>query len=540
MKKDKTLLKEAEIVHSYPHCWRCKNPVIFRATSQWFISMDHDGFRARALDEIGKVDWIPAWGQERISSMIALRPDWCISRQRSWGVPLPAFDCASCGAVLADEALALRVAGVFAREGSNSWFVKPAAEFLPPGTTCPQCGSTEFQKEYNILDVWFESGASFNVLDRRPDLPWPADVYIEGHDQHRGWFNSSLLVGVAVKGASPYRTCITHGFTLDEQGRAMSKSMGNVISPNEVIAQNGAEVLRLWVAMLDFKEDARFGPEILQRLVEAYRKVRNTWRFMLGNLYDFDPDRDALAEDDLRPLDRWALRRSVEVGTRILKAYDAYSYHVVFHSIYDFFSVDLSAQYLDILKDRLYCSAPKSPLRRSAQTAVFRILRDTLLLLAPIVPFTAEEAWEALPDFQGKEDSVHLGDFPRLSEAVCPADIYRDIEELFAVREDVLKELEKAREEKVLGNSLEAGVRLSAPEDRRTLLSRYEGDLASLFIVSSVALEYHPGPDLSVTVEKAPGKKCGRCWTVSTEVGQSASHPDLCRRCEGVVRGLGR
>ena len=538
MRKDGSLLKEAEVVHSYPHCWRCKNPVIFRATSQWFISMDRNGFRARALEEIGRVAWIPSWAEERMANMIAGRPDWCISRQRIWGVPIPAFDCASCGAVVANEAVARRAAEVFAREGSNSWFEKPVREFVPPGTVCPGCGGMDFKKEYNIIDVWFESGASFNVLGRRPDLPWPADVYIEGHDQHRGWFNSSLLVGLAAKDLSPYRTCITHGFVLDEQGRAMSKSLGNVVEPGEVIAQNGAEVLRLWVAMLDFKEDAKFGREILQRLVEAYRKMRNTWRFMLGNLYDFAPDRDAVPVEDMLPLDRWALRKTAEVGTKILKAYEDYAYHTVFHGIYDFFTVDMSARYLDILKDRLYCSAPKSLLRRSAQTAVFRTLKETLLLMAPILPFTTDEAWEALPGFEGKGESVHLGDFPRYPEAGCPDDLYRDMEELFEVREAVLKELEKAREEKRLGNSLEARVALAAPEARREVLTKYQSDLATLFIVSEVSVEYHQAAELAVKVDKAPGAKCERCWNISTSVGQSPDEPALCRRCLDVVKGM--
>jgi isoleucyl-tRNA synthetase len=540
MKKDGTLLKEAEIAHSYPHCWRCKNPVIFRATSQWFISMDKNGFRARALEAITKVSWVPVWGEERISNMIAGRPDWCISRQRSWGVPLPAFNCQACGTILADERIALRVAEVFGREGANSWFVKTAAELLPPGTTCPKCGGSDFAKEHNILDVWFESGSSFNVLGRRPDLPWPADIYIEGHDQHRGWFNSSLLVGIAAKNASPYKTCITHGFILDELGRAMSKSLGNVIEPSEVIKKNGAEVLRLWVAMLDFKEDAKFGPEILQRLVEAYRKLRNTWRFMLGNLFDFAPDADSLAVKDMLPLDRWALRKAAEVGTRIEKAYETFAYHVVFHAISDFFTVEMSSQYLDILKDRLYCSAPKSVERRSGQAVIFRILRDTLLLMAPILPFTTEEAWESLPGFRGKDESVHLGDFPDYGPSVCPDGLYQDLEGVFAVRQSVLKELEKAREEKVLGTSLEARVSIRAPETDRNLLRKYPDDLASLFIVSEVAVAAASASELSVRVEKASGGKCERCWNISTAVGQSREYPSLCRRCQAVVKELRR
>ncbi len=540
MKKDGSLLKEGELAHSYPHCWRCKNPVIFRATSQWFISMDKNEFRARALEAIKKVAWVPAWGEERISNMIAGRPDWCISRQRSWGVPIPAFNCKACGTVLADEKIARHVAGIFGREGSNAWFEKDPAGLVPPGTKCPQCGGTDLVKEHNILDVWFESGSSFNVLGRKPELPFPADIYIEGHDQHRGWFNSSLLVGLAAQGTSPYRTCITHGFMLDQLGRAMSKSMGNVIEPSEVIKQNGAEVLRLWVSSLDFKEDTKFGPEILQRTIEAYRKLRNTWRFMLGNLSGFTPDTDALAPAEMLPLDRWALRKNAEVGGRIQKAYETFSYHTVFHSIYDFFTVEMSAQYMDILKDRLYCSGPKSPLRRSAQTALFRILKDTLLLMAPILPFTTEEAWESLAAHKGKADSVHLGGFSAVDPSVCPDDLYRELETLFVVREAVLKEIEKAREEKLLGNSLEAAVTIAAPEAERLLLRKYEAELASLFIVSTVAVKEDGAGELAVKVEKAPGGKCQRCWNITPEVGRSPEHPTLCRRCEGVVKELGR
>ncbi|MGB9005403.1 MAG: isoleucine--tRNA ligase [Candidatus Aminicenantales bacterium] len=537
MKRDGSLLKEAEITHSYPHCWRCKNPVIFRATAQWFISMDKSGLRQKALAEIKKVRWIPGWGEERIANMIASRPDWCISRQRIWGVPIPAFACKACGEVLAGEAICLRAADVFSREGSNSWFVKKENELLPEGTKCPKCGSRDLVKESNILDVWFESGASHCVLGKRPDLPWPSDVYIEGHDQHRGWFNSSLLVGLAAQGGAPYRTVITHGFILDEQGLAMSKSMGNVIAPGEIITKHGAEVLRLWTAMLDYREDAPFGNEILQRVVEAYRKLRNTWRFMLGNLYDFGPDKDSLAPDKLLPLDRWALEKAAAVGQRILKAYQDYEYHIIFHAIYNFFTVEMSAVYLDILKDRLYCSAETSTLRRSAQTALFAILRDTLLLMAPILPFTAEEAWEMMPAFKEKTQSVHLGLFPAYDRKwIAPGEL-DDMERLLRLREKVLKELEKAREEKRIGNSLEARVVLKVPSSEEPLLARYRSELPSLFIVSDVGWEKHSGSDTEVAVEQAPGQKCQRCWNYSLEVGKSPEYPGLCRRCREVVGG---
>ena len=536
MAKDGTLLKEGKITHSYPHCWRCKNPVIFRATSQWFISMDQSNLRQKALDAVKKVNWIPPWGEERIANMMSARPDWCISRQRKWGVPIPAFECHSCGTILASAEITMRVADIFSREGSNSWFTRGVDELLPAGTKCPQCGSGRFEKENNILDVWFESGASHSVLGLRPDLPWPSDVYIEGHDQYRGWFNSSLIVGVGAKGASPYRTCITHGFILDEQGRAMSKSLGNFIEPGEIISKDGAEVLRLWVAMLNYKEDARFGPEILERLKDAYRKIRNTWRFILGNISDFSPDREKVKSENLLLLDRWALQKTAEVGRRILKAYEEYEYHTVFHSIYSYFTVELSAFYLDVLKDRLYCSAKGSLLRKSAQTALFEILRTTLILMAPVLPFTTEEAWESLPPFDGKEDSIHLECFPSLEGHWLNEEVGREMDRLIALREAVLKELEKAREEKLIGNSLEAQVHLSVPPPEQALVRKYEGDLAALLIVSSVVSE--PAPEFAVHVFRAPGAKCQRCWNYSLQVGQSRDYPELCRRCEDVVRGL--
>ncbi len=540
MAKDGTLLKEGRLTHSYPHCWRCKKPVIFRATEQWFISLDHAGLRGRALEAVRRVRWIPAWGEERMAGMMAGRPDWCISRQRSWGVPIPAFTCAGCGRTLADEETTLHVASVFEAEGSNAWFRKPAADLLPPGAVCPGCGGTVFSKEDNILDVWFESGSSQSILGRTPDLPWPADVYVEGHDQHRGWFNSSLLIGVGARGGSPYRTCITHGFVLDEQGKAMSKSQGNVIEPGEIVAKNGAEILRLWVAMLNFKEDARYGPEIQQRLIEAYRKIRNTWRFLLGNLAGFDPDRDLVPEGGLLPLDRWALERAREVAARAVAAYDEYEFHVVFHALYDFFAVDLSAFYLDVVKDRAYCSGRASRLRRSAQTAMFLILRDSLRLLAPILPFTADEAWEAMPAFAGKEASIHLDVFPSGREPWLGSEEGRQMKALLGVREKVLKELEKAREAKTIGNSLEARVTIRASGETATLLAGHRAALTELFIVSAVDLPPAEGDgEIEISIDRAPGAKCERCWNWSPSVDAAAAPPHVCDRCRGVLEGDG-
>jgi isoleucyl-tRNA synthetase len=536
MKKDGSLLKEDEIVHSYPHCWRCKNPVIFRATAQWFISMEKNDLREKALAEVKKIRWVPSWGEERITNMVCARPDWCISRQRSWGVPIPALYCNDCGYVLADEEIALRVADVFSKEGSNSWFIKETNEFLPPGSKCPQCGSEKFSKENNILDVWFESGASQNVLGKRSDLPWPSDVYVEGHDQYRGWFNSSLFIGIGAKKGSPYKTCITHGFVLDEQGRGMSKSLGNFIDPDEIISRNGAEVLRLWVAMLNYKEDARFGKETLQRLIEAYRKIRNTWRFILGNIYDFSPGEESVQPKEMELLDRWILEKYSEIGNKILKAYENFEYHVVFHTLYNFFTVGLSSMYLDVLKDRLYCSGKKSLLRKSAQTALFHLLKSTLVLMAPILPFTTEEAWEIMPAFGGKEESVHLEQFPSFQEKWLDDSLFQEWEDLVLVRNKVLKELEGAREEKLIGNSLEASIVLKVPSSQEEFLRKYETQLPSLFIVSAVELQSQPGEEFEVKVSRASWEKCQRCWNFLPYVGKSSEYPHFCKRCEEVVK----
>jgi len=535
MAKDGSLLKEDKIVHSYPHCWRCKNPVIFRATAQWFISMDESDLRKKSLKEIKKINWIPPWGEERIANMVEARPDWCISRQRTWGVPIPAFYCHDCGYILANNQITLRIADIFSAEGANAWFIKDAKELLLPETSCPECGSSRFNKENNILDVWFESGASHNVLGKRDDLPWPSDIYIEGHDQYRGWFNSSLIIGLGAKGRSPYKTCITHGFVLDEQGRGMSKSLGNFVDPEEVINQNGAEILRLWVAMLNYKEDARFGSETVSRIVEAYRKIRNTWRFILGNIHDFNPDRESVPRQDMLLMDRWILEKSARMGRRILKAYERFEYHIIFHTIYNFVTVDLSSFYLDVLKDRLYCSGKKSVLRRSAQTALFELLRTNLILMAPILPFTAEEAWNDMPGFKDKEESVHLEVFPSLDEKWLESELFQEWGNLVSVREKVLKELEVARENKMIGNSLEASVALKVPADREALFRNYEEQLPSLFIVSEVLLQPHSGSELEVEISKAAGEKCIRCWNFSTYVGQSSSYPQFCKRCEEVV-----
>ncbi|MFC2158726.1 isoleucine--tRNA ligase [Acidobacteriota bacterium] len=536
MREDGSLLKRGDIEHSYPHCWRCKEPVIYRATSQWFISLDKADLREKSLDAIKEVRWIPSWGEERIANMVEGRPDWCISRQRSWGVPIPAFLCRGCGSILASEETTLFVADIFAAEGANSWYIREAVDLLPEGTKCPECGESDFEKENNILDVWFESGASHNILGKSENLPWPADIYIEGHDQYRGWFNSSLLIGVGAKGRSPYKTCITHGFVLDEKGMGMSKSLGNFIEPSEIIEKNGAEILRLWVAMLNYKEDARWGQDTLQRLVEAYRKIRNTWRFLLGNLNEFSPDDNLMNSEEMLPFDRWILEKFNQVGSKIRKAYDDYEYHIVFHAIYNFFTVDLSSYYLDVLKDRLYCSSKNEAIRRSAQTALFHLLEGTLILMAPVLPFTTEEAWEAMPDYKGKEESIHLKLFPLFDGEWLDETTFSEWEKLEGVRDKVLKELELAREEKRIGNSLEARVILDASDDEKEFLLRFEPELASLFIVSSVEIRAKSGGELSVVVETAPGGKCERCWNISTYVGSNPEYAEFCDRCEQVLK----
>ena len=535
LKEKGMLLHQGEITHSYPHCWRCKGPVIFRATPQWFISMDKKGLRKRALEEIKKVRWIPKWGEERIYNMIENRPDWCISRQRSWGVPIPVFYCKNCGEALTDPEVMENVARIFEREGSDSWFIHPPEYFIPEGTVCKKCGGKEFAKENDIVDVWFESGTSHAVLKNRQDHIWPADVYLEGNDQYRGWFHSSLLVALANEGESPYRQVITHGWVLDEKGRAMSKSMGNVIEPGEIIKDYGAEILRLWVAFLDYTEDVRLGENILQRLTEAYRKMRNTWRFMLGNLGDFSPERDAVPEEKLLPSDRYILTKFRRLAKRVKKLYENYQYYRIAHLIYDFFTVDLSSFYLDITKDRLYCSAEKAEERRAAQTAIFEMAKDSMRLLAPILSFTAEEAWEHLPEFPGKEPSVHLELFPEEKPDLLTSQEEEEWEVLLRYRDLANKALDEARKDGFIGNSLEAKLVFYARGKEREILEKYQQHFLEIFIVSS--WEIKEGEE-RVEVSKAEGKKCERCWVYHPDVGKDPEHPNLCPRCIAVVKEI--
>jgi len=534
--------------HSYPHCWRCHNPVIFLATSQWFISLEAADLRARALDAVHRTQWVPAWGEDRIHGMLANRPDWCISRQRSWGVPIPAVDCVKCGEALLTAPLAQQAAGVFAQHGADAWYERPIEEFLPAGFACPSCGGREFDRERDILDVWFDSGSSHEaVLGQREGLRWPADLYLEGTDQYRGWFHSSLLVGVGTRGAAPYRGVVTHGFVVDEQGRKMSKSLGNTVEPQELIAKSGAEILRLWAAMVDFREEVRIGPEIMARVVEAYRKLRNTLRILVANLYDFDPQADAVPVAELPELDRFALARYGETASRILQAYERYDYPAIFQAVNTLVTVELSAFYVDVSKDRLYTLAPKSAARRAAQTAMYMMADGLARLIAPVLPVTADELWRHLPGT--RETSVHLALFPEAPDALVDAAVVERWGRLLSVREAVNVEIEKLRQAKTVGQPLEARVELRASGALLELLEHHRADLATLFIVSEVDLgaaaerpdaltaAHREGDDswVAITVARAGGTRCGRCWRYVPAVATETDADGLCERCMGAL-----
>ena len=547
------MLGEQKLSHSYPHCWRCHNPVIYRATEQWFIDLDgsaRDGsgaIRPRALAEISKVKWTPEWGAERIHSMIAERPDWCVSRQRFWGVPLVILYCNKCGKQFDDyKTLHALVKEWFTREGADAWFTHTVEELLPAGTHCA-CGGADWRKETDILDVWFDSGSShlavLGGLDASgQELPWPADMYLEGPDQYRGWFHSSLLVGVAVRDASPYRHVLTHGWTLDAKGQPMSKSLGNVVLPTEVCDKWGADLLRLWVASQDYTADVRMSDNVMTQLSEAYRKLRNTFRFALGNLADFDPAHDSVPNAEMEELDRWMLSRTAELVKQCRKWYEGFEFHRVFHALHDFAVVDLSAFYFDVLKDRLYTFAPRNRARRSAQTAMYRIAKALLSLMTPITVFTSEEIWRHFPRVAGDPESAHVAFFPSADSFGTPLDAACTAkwEKLLAVRTEVLRALEAARNAKTISGALEAKITLSAGTDLAPLLKEYNASLASLFIVSQVHLaESASGdaqkseaiPGFSVAVARADGAKCERCWNYSIHVGESADYPTICERC---------
>jgi len=527
------LLHSDAYPHSYPHCWRCRNPLIFRATSQWFISMDTADLRNRAMEATRGVEWLPEWGRERMLSMLENRPDWCISRQRDWGVPIPAFFCEQCGEPLLDPSAIDLVHDIFAAEGSESWYTRAVTDFLPAGTSCSSCGGTEFRKGMDILDVWFESGSSISVLENRDDHEFPSHVYLEGGDQFRGWYHSALLVALSAKGASPYRTVVTHGWALDHEGKAMSKSIGNVIPPQKIVDSHGAEILRLWVAMANYREDIRLGDEIISRVTESYRKIRNTWRFMLGVLKDFDPRKHSLDKSNLRETDLFILARFEEVKEHILSAYDQYDTHVVFHSLANFFSIDLSSFYLNFSKDNLYCNPENAPERRATQAAIYHILRDSLLLMAPILVFTSEEAWQHLPGQENTEDSIHLHIFPNLRKDLRDRVDGRRWEAIMSVREIALKELEEARQRGEIGDSLEAGVTITLNSEKAPLLESMEELFSEILVVADVS--FARGEDTGVSVIPFQGRKCPRCWKRFAESTASSTHPELCPRCGRVV-----
>jgi isoleucyl-tRNA synthetase len=546
LKSRGVLMGHENIEHSYPHCWRCHNPVIFRATEQWFIAMEskigNGTLRSVALDEIKKVKWDPAWGEERISNMIATRPDWCISRQRIWGVPIAVFFCEGCNQLVKDKSVNTAIVERVKREGIDAWYRHPASELLPAGYKCTKCSGAGFRKEMDIIDVWFESGSSKLAVIGEAK----ADLYTEGGDQHRGWFHSSLLCHVGAQGEAPYKMVATSGWTLDPQGRAMSKSLGNVVDPVDIAKRLGAEIVRLWVASVDFREDVRASEELMQRVSENYRKIRNTFRYILGNLKGFDPATDALSFEELQPFDQYILLRLAEVTDDVRGWYDDFTFHKLFMRLKDFCVVDLSAVYFDVIKDRLYTFAPKSNERRSAQTALWRIGEALVRLLAPLMSFTAEEIWPFLPHVADRPTSVHAAYFPTADE-IAPSrtgeavkKIEADYAQLVGVRNDVLKTLEEARNAKLIGSGLEAQVVLTAPAELHPLLERHAAELRYLFIVSDVLLAPagSNGTGIHVLVNKAPGQKCERCWNYSTHVGDDAEYPTVCERCAPVLHKL--
>jgi len=533
-----------EIRHSYPHCWRCKNPVIFRATDQWWISLDGDiggttilKAALTAVDSIGaEGGWIPAWGKERIRGMVENRPDWCVSRQRSWGVPIPVAYCAKDREPLVSADAMEHVASVFEQHGADAWFDKPLSELLPSGSRCPKCSGTEFEKETDILDVWFDSGSSWAAVcasGRWPMLRAPADLYLEGSDQHRGWFNSSLTIGVATRGESPYRACLTHGFVVAEDGRKMSKSLGNYVDPQQTLKKYGAEIVRLWVAATDYRDDVRVSPQILETLSEGYRKIRNTLRYCVSQLYDFDPARDSVALDRLEPIDRWALSRLERYRAAVSRAYDQYEFHRVYHATVDLCATDLSAFYFDVLKDRTYCSAANWPARRAAQTVLYRACRDLCRLLAPIASFTSEEAWQHLPG--EKTGSVFLAGLPEAEPQLADDALEEEFRHLGAFRRVVNEALEAKRVAKEIGKATEADVLLRVPREPavlREVAEKYEASLAELFLCATVRVE--PGETLGAEVTRSRHPSCERCWRALAEVSGT---PALCRRCRRAVAG---
>lgn len=538
------LFGKENIRHQYAHCWRCKNPIIYRATEQWFASVD--GFREEALNAIANdVQWIPSWGEARIHNMVADRHDWCISRQRVWGVPIPIFYCEDCNEHLVNDDTINAVADLFAKEGSDAWWAHSAEEILPQGTKCPKCGGTHFRKESDIMDVWFDSGSSHAaVCKTRPELAWPADMYLEGSDQHRGWFQSSLLTSVATEGKAPYRAVLTHGYVVDGEGRKMSKSVGNTVAPQEVIAQYGADIIRLWAASSDYKADIRISKEILKQLSEVYRKIRNTIRYILGNTNDFNYETDKVEFKDMLELDRWALMHMQLLKKEVSAAYESYDFHVLYHAIHNFCSVEMSSYYLDILKDRLYAYKADSFERRSAQTAMYEIMLDLVVMIAPVLSFTMEEVWQFMKKPASMPESVFMMTWPECKEEYIDEALESKWDNFIEIRSEITRVLEGARRAKTIGHSLDAKVELHATGEALAILRSVEGDLATLLIVSQAKLveglaggvEATGREDLKVTVQAAEGEKCERCWIYSDTVGKDAEHPTVCARCAAALK----
>ena len=535
------LLKLTFITHSYPHDWRTKKPVIFRATAQWFASIKD--FRNDLLDAVKETKWVPAWGETRLFNMVRDRGDWCISRQRAWGVPIPVFYAENGDSIITDETID-HISNLFREHGSNIWFEKTAAELLPEGFTHPGSPNGKFTKETDIMDVWFDSGSSHqSVLEEREELQRPADLYLEGSDQYRGWFNSSLSTAVAVTGKAPYKGVLSHGFVLDGEGRKMSKSLGNVMVPAKVMNQLGADILRLWVASVDFQADVRVSDAILKQVTEGYRKIRNTFRFLLGNLSDFEPQKDALAYEELREVDQFMMVKLNNLIKNVTESYEKFEFSTIYHNINNFCTLDLSAFYLDFSKDVLYIEAADNKERRAIQTVLYESLLSLTKLVAPILPHTADEVWEHIASVA--EESVQLTDFPEFSAHANSQELLEKWDKFMLLRDDVLKALEEARNQKVIGKSLQASITLYVNEETNALLDSIQENLKQLFIVSgfNVAGEYDAAPEnalklehAAIVVSKADGETCERCWTVTTDVGEDKEHPTLCVRCASVVK----
>jgi len=528
------LLSESAVEHSYPHCWRCHNPVIFRTTVQWFLNLEHNDLRQRVLRALGEVDWVPAESINRMRALMEGAPDWCLSRQRSWGVGIPVFYCESCNEEIITRESLDAVIRLVENEGSDAWFVRPAEEILPEGFACPKCQGTKFRKEQDILDVWFDSGSTWRaVMQSRPELGFPADLYYEGYDQFKAWFGKSLIVSMAAEGRAPYKKVAAHGMVVDALGRKMTKSLGNVTKTADVTAKFGADVIRLAAASFDVFADARLSDEMLQRSADAYRKIRNTFRYLISNLYDFDPARHRVDYENLFEIDRWILHRLQELVRETISSYDSFEFHRAFHLAHNFCTVDVSALYLDILKDRLYSSAAGSHERRAAQTTIYELLYTLVRLLAPVLSHTAEEVWRYVPGDKPAE-SVQLADFPEVIERYVDEGLAERWERLLDIRSEVYRHIEQARQTGVIGKPLESKVIIEAPAELYRFLRDYEADLPSILIVSQVDLRETAGP-LAITVTPPEGQKCERCWLVLTTVGGIPEHPTLCERCAAVV-----